>query len=463
MQWASSASSASASRIGSHDLRGLDRRLGDQQAHRRQLAGIAGAHAALLLGGLISAASGVDQDLLAGAEPLGDVDHRQLGRLVQHRHDHVVAAQIVRPPRRSAATSASRPTPAAGTRVQRADDPAGQQRRQDRPGVGPAPVDRRPADPRRGGRSRRASPGRRRRRCTQSAAASRMRSLDVGDASLLIDIICNTVTHDAIRTPQTALPPMKWNAWGDPAAAKPLSDGIRIAAQAGARRRGVDEPPKLERRPGPAAAVGAVARPTATALAAIVGAEYCVVDDRGRLLRAGGKSTLDLLRRKDSGVQDAPDAVLLPADEDEIAGDPAVLRATAASRSSRSAAAPAWSAASTRSAATSRPWSRWTCGGSTQLHSLDEVSGEAELGAGRHRTRRRATARRARLLARPLPAELPVRHHRRLRRDALVGPGLGGLRPLQRHGPRPARGHPGGRARPRPRAGVRGRARTCGS
>ncbi len=27
---------------------------------------------------------------------------------------------------------------------------------------------------------------------------------------------------------QTALlPPMKWNAWGDPAAAKPLSDGIR--------------------------------------------------------------------------------------------------------------------------------------------------------------------------------------------------------------------------------------------
>ena len=63
--------------------------------------------------------------------------------------------------------------------------------------------------------------------------------------------------------------------------------------------------------------------PTATRWPAIVGTEYCGVDDRGRLLRAGGKSTLDLLRRKDSGVQDAPDAVLLPGTEDEIA---AILR-----------------------------------------------------------------------------------------------------------------------------------------
>src|SRR6202020_2806580 len=53
-------------------------------------------------------------------------------------------------------------------------------------------------------------------------------------------------------------------------------------------------------------------------LAAIVGAGYCGVDDRARLLRAGGKSTLDLLRRKDSGVQDAPDAVILPGTDDEV-------------------------------------------------------------------------------------------------------------------------------------------------
>ncbi|HNA50297.1 MAG TPA: FAD-binding oxidoreductase, partial [Mycobacterium sp.] len=30
---------------------------------------------------------------------------------------------------------------------------------------------------------------------------------------------------------ETLLPPMAWNAWGDPAAAKPLSDGIRNLLQ----------------------------------------------------------------------------------------------------------------------------------------------------------------------------------------------------------------------------------------
>src|SRR5436190_1644921 len=106
---------------------------------------------------------------------------------------------------------------------------------------------------------------------------------------------------------------MKWNAWGDPAAAKPLSDGIRtLLTQA----LGVDAVPgeELDAR-------DVRLRPSAlsdadrAALVAIVGADHYVVDDHDRLLRAGGKSTLDLLRRKDIGVQDAPDAVLLPADE----------------------------------------------------------------------------------------------------------------------------------------------------
>ena len=160
------------------------------------------------------------------------------------------------------------------------------------------------------------------------------------------------------------MPPMKWNAWGDPAAAKPLSDGIRALLE---QALGVDgRPRRRTRRPTRCGCGRRRCRtPTATALAAIVGAEYCVADDHARLLRAGGKSTLDLLRRKDSGVQDAPDAVLLPGDEDEIAADPARTARSTASRSSRSAAAPASSAASTRSAATSRPWCRWTCAGST--------------------------------------------------------------------------------------------------
>ena len=117
------------------------------------------------------------------------------------------------------------------------------------------------------------------------------------------------------------LPPMKWNAWGNPDEAKPLSEGIRsLLAQA----LGVTGSPEAELE-----ADQVQLRPSALttanrkALAAIVGPGHCRVDDQDRLLRAGGKSTLDLLRRKDSGLQDAPDAVLLPGTDAEVA---AILR-----------------------------------------------------------------------------------------------------------------------------------------
>src|SRR6201992_588415 len=117
------------------------------------------------------------------------------------------------------------------------------------------------------------------------------------------------------------LPPMKGNAWGDPDEAKPLAEGIRaLLAQA----LGVTGPPKAELE-----ADQVQLRPSALttadreALAAIVGPGHCRIDDLDRLLRAGGKSTLDLLRRKGSGLQDAPDAVLLPGSDDEVA---AILR-----------------------------------------------------------------------------------------------------------------------------------------
>ncbi|OBH20146.1 flavoprotein [Mycolicibacter sinensis] len=113
------------------------------------------------------------------------------------------------------------------------------------------------------------------------------------------------------------LPPMKWNAWGDPAAAKPLSDGIRQLLKAALGIEGAAaaeaDPAQVPLRP------SALADPDQQALAAIVGKEFCRVDQVGRLLRAGGKSTLDLLRRNSSGPQDAPDAVLLPATDDEVA------------------------------------------------------------------------------------------------------------------------------------------------
>src|ERR1700740_700904 len=113
------------------------------------------------------------------------------------------------------------------------------------------------------------------------------------------------------------LPPMKWNAWGDPAAAKPLSDGIRSLLKQAVGLRESDEveldAERVQLRP------SRLSQADRDALAGIVGAEYCRTADRDRLLHAGGKATLDLLRRKDPGVQDAPDAVLLPGGDDAVA------------------------------------------------------------------------------------------------------------------------------------------------
>jgi alkyldihydroxyacetonephosphate synthase len=179
---------------------------------------------------------------------------------------------------------------------------------------------------------------------------------------------------------QTALlPPMKWNAWGDPAEAKPLSDGIRsLLKQAVGLEESTTaelEPDQVRLRP------SALSPADREGLAAIVGADYCGIDDRARLLRAGGKSTLDLLRRKDSGVQDAPDAVLLPGSDEEIA---AILRFCA---EHSIAIVPFGGGTSVVGgvdpirgdfkAVVSLDLRRLD-----QLHALDEVSEEAELGAG---------------------------------------------------------------------------------
>src|SRR5271166_6275517 len=162
------------------------------------------------------------------------------------------------------------------------------------------------------------------------------------------------------------LPSMKWNAWGDPAAAKPLSEGIRSL---------------LEQVVGLEESEAAELQPDQDALAAIVGAEYVRTANRDRLLRAGGKSTPDLLRRKDTGVQDAPDAVLLPGNDDELA---AILR-----HCSEHGIAIIPFGGGTNVVGGLDP-TRGQFGTVVsldlrrfdQLLSLDEVSGAAELGAG---------------------------------------------------------------------------------
>lgn len=175
------------------------------------------------------------------------------------------------------------------------------------------------------------------------------------------------------------IPPMKWNAWGDPDEAAPLSDGIRGLLE---QALGVDTSPapelqadEVRLRP------SSLSNADREALIGVVGAEHCHTGDRDRLLRAGGKSTLDLLRRRDTGEQDAPDAVLVPGTEEEIAE---ILRHCS---DRRIAVVPFGGGTSVVggldplrgefATVISLDLRRLD-----QLHALDEVSGEADLGAG---------------------------------------------------------------------------------
>ncbi|TGD90888.1 FAD-binding oxidoreductase [Mycolicibacterium sp. CH28] len=109
---------------------------------------------------------------------------------------------------------------------------------------------------------------------------------------------------------------MAWNAWGDPEAAKPLSDGIRALLEQALGVTASDlKAPGIDEVQVTPSALTDIHR---DGLSAIVGAAFVRTDDQDRLRYAGGKSTLDLLRRKQIH-QDAPDAVLLPGSEDEIA------------------------------------------------------------------------------------------------------------------------------------------------
>ncbi|MFD4659037.1 FAD-binding oxidoreductase [Kitasatospora sp. NPDC058444] len=110
---------------------------------------------------------------------------------------------------------------------------------------------------------------------------------------------------------------MKWDAWGDPALAKELSADIKglLAAALGVTG---------DAAPGPSADEvvlhpSRISAEDLKALAATVGEAHVSAADADRLPRAGGKSTPDLLRRRSREAQDAPDAVVLPGSEQEVA------------------------------------------------------------------------------------------------------------------------------------------------
>jgi len=177
---------------------------------------------------------------------------------------------------------------------------------------------------------------------------------------------------------ENLLPPMAWDAWGDPALAKPLSAGIRSLLEQALGVSGAEVA-------GPGIDDVQVSPSGLTAqhrdgLAEIVGASHLQTSDHDRLLRAGGKSTPDLLRRKELR-QEAPDAVLLPGDEDEVG------KILDFCSRQRIAVVPFGGGTSVVGgldpirgdfgAVVTLDLRRFDT-----LHSLDETSGEAELGAG---------------------------------------------------------------------------------
>ncbi|MFF3027906.1 FAD-binding oxidoreductase [Microbacterium sp. NPDC057944] len=110
-------------------------------------------------------------------------------------------------------------------------------------------------------------------------------------------------------------PSMRWNGWGDPAKAKDLPLAVRTLLPLLLGR---------IRKPEQAAALGEVVLGSSAlddddlaAFQAAVGAQHVDRSDEARIRHAGGRSTPDLLRRRRIG-QDAPDAVIRPADHDEV-------------------------------------------------------------------------------------------------------------------------------------------------
>jgi alkyldihydroxyacetonephosphate synthase len=112
------------------------------------------------------------------------------------------------------------------------------------------------------------------------------------------------------------VPPMKWDAWGDPTLVTPLSDDVKVLLQnvLGVSAADVGAPARDEVRLRDSTLTAADGH----ALAGVVGTDYASTRDADRLPHAGGKSTLDLLRRRSREPQDAPDAVVMPGNDDEI-------------------------------------------------------------------------------------------------------------------------------------------------
>lgn len=108
---------------------------------------------------------------------------------------------------------------------------------------------------------------------------------------------------------------MHWSRWGDPARAQALPEAAR----------GLVEMAFGPAREHPTAGLDAIRLPDplptelAEELEAIVGKGNVLLDHETRVRHTRGKSTPDLLKMRDGDGGDAPDAVVRPADHDQVA------------------------------------------------------------------------------------------------------------------------------------------------
>ncbi|MCH1883895.1 FAD-binding oxidoreductase [Agrococcus sp. ARC_14] len=135
------------------------------------------------------------------------------------------------------------------------------------------------------------------------------------------------MTDDTAVPEREASAPMRWNGWGDPAKARSLPAALRALLPLKLGRIRPPEPAAAleDVELAPSALEGAAGEALRDELAAIVGATHVRTEREARIRHAGGKSTPDLLRRR-ATRQDAPDAVVTPASDAEVA---AILRLAA--------------------------------------------------------------------------------------------------------------------------------------
>ncbi|MCW2821212.1 MAG: linked oxidase domain protein [Marmoricola sp.] len=109
-------------------------------------------------------------------------------------------------------------------------------------------------------------------------------------------------------------PEMHWSRWGDPAQAAPLTESAFALVDAFI---GTSDTPAVD--PADVTLSAPLAADLLSGLADLVGSEHVLIDHETRLHRTRGKSTPDLLRLRGGDGSDSPDAVVRPADHDEVA------------------------------------------------------------------------------------------------------------------------------------------------